>query len=277
MRFYLLAILLAAMFSCGGSGKAGNNKVKTTPSAETPTVNTNVPTAGYEIVNEYSHDKNAFTQGLVYRDGFLYESTGQYGESTLRKVDLKTGKVLKRHKVDDKYFAEGMTILKDKVYQVTWRENLGFVYNLDDFKLENEFRYSGEGWGLTDDGTNLILSDGTHVIRVLNPETLKVERTIVVMNEDGKPLMAINELEYIKDEIWANVWYSENIGKPNHIARISPKDGKLLGWVNLDGISPDDVKRKNENVLNGIAYDKEGDRIFITGKNWRKLFEIKIK
>jgi len=277
MRFYLLAILLATMFSCGGSGKTGNNTVKTTPSADTPIVNKNVPTAGYEIVNEYPHDKKAFTQGLVYRDGFLYESTGQRGESTLRKVELKTGKVLKKHKVDDEYFAEGMTILNDKVYQLTWQSSIGFIYNLEDFKMENEFRYAGQGWGLTDDDKNLFLSDGTHVIRVINPETMKVDRTIVVMNEDGNPLMQINELEYVKDEIWANVWHSENIGKPNHVARISPKDGKLLGWINLDGISPEDMKRDSENVLNGIAYDEEGDRIFITGKNWKKLFEIKIK
>ncbi|NNE98653.1 MAG: glutaminyl-peptide cyclotransferase [Pyrinomonadaceae bacterium] len=275
MRFYLL-ILLAAVFSCGGSGKTGDNSVKTTPSIENPISNKNVPVYGYEVVNAYPHDKNAFTQGLVYRDGFLYESTGQRGESTLRKVDLKTGKVLRRHKVDDEYFAEGITILNGKVYQLTWQSSLGFIYNLDDFKLEKEFRYAGQGWGLTDDGKNLFMSDGTHVIRILDPETLKVDRTIVVMDEDGKPLMQINELEYIKDEIWANVWHSENIGKPNHVARISPKDGKLLGWINLDGISPDDMKRNSENVLNGIAYDKDGDRVFVTGKYWKKLFEIKV-
>lgn len=277
MRFYLVTILVAAMFSCGGSGEPGNSTVKTTPSAETPAADKNVPIYGYEVVNVYPHDKDAFTQGLVYRDGFLYESTGQYGESTLRKVDLKTGKVVQKHRVDDKYFAEGMTILNGKVYQLTWRDNLGFIYNLDDFKLANEFRYSGEGWGLTDDGTNLFLSDGTHVIRIINSETMKVGRTLVVMNDDGKPLMQINELEYVKGEIWANVWHSENIGKPNHIARIDPKEGKLLGWINLEGISPDDQKRDTENVLNGIAYDKEGDRIFVTGKNWKKLLEIKIK
>ncbi len=138
-------------------------------------------------------------------------------------------------------------------------------------------KYHGEGWGLTDDGTNLIMSDGTHVIRIVDPETFKTTRTLVVLDENGKPLLDLNELEYVKGEIWANIWHSERIGKPNHIARIDPNSGKLLGWINLQGISPDDVGRDSENTLNGIAYDETGDRIFVTGKKWRNLYEIKLK
>jgi glutamine cyclotransferase len=145
--------------------------------------------------------------------------------------------------------------------------------------LLGEFKYQGEGWGLTNDGKNLYMTDSTHVIRVVDPETFQTIRTLVVFREDGKPLMQVNELEFVKGEIWANVWHSEDpdiLGKPNHIARIDPQSGKLLGWINLDGISPDDVKRGDENTLNGIAYDAQNDRIFVTGKNWKKLFEIKV-
>ena len=277
MKVYLFIFLLVLISSCGSTAKKAKTPVNTIPSKDVPLANKSIPTLSYEVINKYPHDKNAFTQGLVYHNGFLYESTGQHGKSSLRKVELKTGKVLQKHKVDDEYFAEGMTILKGKIYQLTWQSGLGFIYNLEDFKVEKEFRYSGQGWGLTDNGANLFLSDGTHVIRVLNPDTLKVVNTIVVLNEDGNPLLEINELEYVKDEIWANIWHCEKIGKPNHIARINPKNGKLLGWINLDGISPKDTKKDSENVLNGIAYDKEGDHLFVTGNNWKNLYEIKVK
>ncbi|MDQ3749635.1 MAG: glutaminyl-peptide cyclotransferase, partial [Acidobacteriota bacterium] len=223
------------------------------------------------------HDSKAFTQGLVFHNGFLYESTGQKGDSTVRKVEINSGRVLQKQDLSDAYFAEGMTILNDRIYQVTWQENTAFVYDVNDFKLLKELKYQGEGWGLTDDGTNLIMSDGTHVIRIVDPETFKTTRTLVVLDENGKPLLDLNELEYVKGEIWANVWHSEKIGKPNHIVRIDPNSGKLLGWINLQGISPDDVERDDENTLNGIAYDETSDRIFVTGKKWRNLYEIKLK
>ncbi|MCB1023789.1 MAG: glutaminyl-peptide cyclotransferase [Acidobacteria bacterium] len=263
------------MFSC--SGNSGTKLSTTTPEASPPVVAAAPKVFGFKIVKEYKHDKGAFTQGLVYYNGFLYESTGQHGESSLRKVELESGKVLQKHDVPENYFAEGMTILNNKIYQLTWQSSLGFIYDIDNFKMLKEFRYSGEGWGLTNDGKSLILSDGTHVIRFLNPETFAVERTIVVMNDDGNPLMRINELEYIKGEIWANIWQSEMIGKPNVIARINPANGQLLGWIDLDKISPSDSGPRYENSLNGIAYDEKGDRIFVTGKNWSKLFEIKVE
>ena len=248
------------------------------------TVNTNsssnagqVPTSSYEIVNTYKHDDGAFTQGLVFLDGFLYESTGQRGSSTLRKVEPETGKVVQKIKLDDKYFAEGMTILNDKIYQITWEEGKCFVYDLKTFNKIKDLDYNGEGWGLTNDGTSLIMSDGSHQIRFRNPETFEVTKSISVFREDGKPLIRLNELEFVKGEIWANVWHSEDMDLPNRIARIDPNNGKLLGWINLEGISPDDVKRDSENTLNGIAFNEKTDQIFITGKKWRKLFEIKLK
>lgn len=272
MRIFIIAIAFAMFLSC--NGESANR-----PSVVTSPVNGSsaVPRYGYDVIKAYRHDKNAFTQGLFYHNGFLYESTGQYGASTLRKVELETGKVLEKYEVPREFFAEGIALLDGKIYQLTWQEGIGFVYDLETFKLLREFRYRGEGWGLTTDGTSLYHSDGTHVIRVFDPEKYEVTRSIVVNDERGRPLTRINELEWVKGEIWANIWHSEQIGKPNNIARIDPASGKLLGWIDLGGISPDDIARNSENTLNGIAYDPEGDRIFITGKNWEKLFEIKLK
>ena len=282
MRLYFLIFIVSIAVACNetpnksnsvnvnAAGKANSNTAKTRAT---------VPVYTYEIVKTYPHDSNAFTQGLVFRDGVLYESTGEYGDSTLRKVDLSSGKVLQKQDVAEDFFAEGMTILNDKIYQITWRERTAFVYDLN-FKLLKEMRYQGDGWGLTNDGTNLIMSDGTHVIRFVNPENFQTVRTVAVFRENGQPLMNLNELEYVKGEIWANIWHSEQpniVGKPNYIARIDPNSGKLLGWIDLSGISPEDVSRDSENTLNGIAYDEASDRIFVTGKNWRKLFEIKVK
>lgn len=288
MRFYLLFFCIFALTACETAPDKpnSNTSINTVNKSNANTINTAtaktndpVPVYTYEIVKSYPHDGKAFTQGLIFRDGFLYESTGQNGESTLRKVELNTGKVLQKYDVPEEYFAEGMTFLNDRFYQITWQENTAFVYDKD-FKLLKELRYSGEGWGLTNDGTNLIMSDGTHIIRFINPENFQTIRTIPVLQENGKPLMKLNELEYVKGEIWANIWHSEDpqvLGKPNHVARIDPATGKLLGLVDLSSISPDDVNRDSENTLNGIAYDEASDRLFVTGKNWKKLFEIKVK
>ncbi|HEY0051321.1 MAG TPA: glutaminyl-peptide cyclotransferase, partial [Pyrinomonadaceae bacterium] len=174
------------------------------------------------------------------------------------------------------------------IYQITWRERTAFVYDVKDLNLLKEIRYQGDGWGLTHDATNLIMSDGTHIIRFVNPENFQTVRTVAVFRENGQPLLNLNELEYVKGEIWANIWHSENnatdsehgflpnIGKPNYIARIDPASGKVVGWIDLAGISPEDVKN-SENTLNGIAYDAQNDRIFVTGKRWKNLFEIKLK
>jgi glutaminyl-peptide cyclotransferase len=279
MRFYLIFLLAVASFSCGNTPNGNvNNK---------PPVNANakpaaVPVYDFQIVKEYPHDPTAYTQGLEYHEGFLYEGTGgsrnnpvQPNEapiySSLRKVEYATGKVLRKHDVPSEYFGEGLTIMGDRIYQVTWREGTAFVYSLSDFKLIKELRYPGQGWGLTNDGTHLYMTDSTHVIRVVDPETFKTVRTIVVNDEFGKPIMELNELEMINGEIWANVY------RTGWIVRIDPQSGKLLGRVDINKLS-DDVKAREDDadVLNGIAYDKAGDRLFITGKLWKKLYEIKV-
>ena len=269
MRFYLLFLFAAVAVSCGPAANTGNgsNVSNTAPKST-------VITYDYQIVKTYPHDPKAFTQGLEFKDGVLYEGTGgKDGDdffSSLRKVDYTSGKVIQKYDLPREYFGEGITILNDKIYQLTWREMTAFVYDMN-FKLLKEFRYSGQGWGLTNDGTNLYMSDGTHVIRVVNPEDFKTIRTIVVNDEHGKPIMQLNELEMVKGEIWANVWQT------GWIIRIDPATGKLLGRVDLNSLV-DDEQNKNDDadVLNGIAYDATGDRMFVTGKMWRRLFEIKV-
>lgn len=283
MRLFGLVIFAIFAFACGEKpatnvnsnviNTAGNNNANTNKTASGVVQNYT-----YEIVNTYPHDPKAFTQGLVFHNGFLYETTGgsrKKGDdffSSLRKVELETGKVVQKYDLPDEYFGEGMTILGDKIYEITWRENTAFVYDLNTFKLLKEFKYAGEGWGLTNDGTNLIMSDGTHVLRFVNPENFETIRTVVVLDEKGKPLMQLNELEYIKGEIWANVWQTGDI------VRIDPASGKLLGTIDLEKLADAEMdKDENADVLNGIAYDAAGDRLFITGKRWRRLFEVKIK
>ncbi|MBL0241100.1 MAG: glutaminyl-peptide cyclotransferase [Chloracidobacterium sp.] len=284
MRFLFLIISVSLSLACGGAANTAKPNVNT--NTNTKTVSTALPVYGYEIVKAYPHDPKAFREGLFYYNGFLYESTGEERRSSIRKVELETGKIVQKFDLPPEDFGEGIVLLNGKIYMLTWRQGLGRVFDANDLKLLKEFSYSGEGWGMTTDGTDIFMTDSTHVMRVVDPETFKPKRMLSVMREDGKPLMQINELEYIKGEIWANVWHSEQsniLGKPNYIARIDPATGKLLGWIDLAGISPDDQPRSNdpydpkaENTLNGIAYDAEKDRIFVTGKNWKKLYEIKI-
>ncbi|MEJ7616172.1 MAG: glutaminyl-peptide cyclotransferase [Pyrinomonadaceae bacterium] len=216
--------------------------------------------------------RGAYTQGLEFHDGFLYESTGRNGASSLRKVELTTGKVLQKRDVPAQYFAEGLTILNDRIYQLTWQTQKGFVYDLQTFKPLDEFSYQGEGWGLTHDESFLILSDGTNRIRFLDPQNFAVKRTISVFDR-GMPLSALNEIEFIKGVIYANVWQTDQI------VQVDPETGKILGWINLAGLlrRAGDQPVDAEAVLNGIAYDDAYDRLFITGKLWPKLFEIRLK
>jgi glutaminyl-peptide cyclotransferase len=229
-----------------------------------------MPVYTYDIVNVQPHDSEAFTQGLLFLDGALFESTGLNGHSSLRKVDLKTGEVLQRVDVAPEYFAEGLAAFGGKLFQLTWQNHKGFVYDLATFKLEQEFSYEGEGWGLTTDGQSLILSDGTDQIRFLNPVTFAVQRTIHVQAPYG-PLTQLNELEYIKGEIFANVWQTD------YVVRINPENGKVVGVIDFTGLLPASDRRPDTDVLNGIAYDPTGDRLFITGKKWPKLFEVRLK
>lgn len=285
MRLFLLILFAALTLSCKTETPVAQPNVSVNNSAANTNKNVNSPKSNaggvsvstYEVLNVYNHDSRAFTQGLFFHNGFLYESTGGLGKSSLRKVDIQTGKPLQKFDLAEDYFGEGAALLNGKIYQLTWQEQKAFVYDLETFQLLKELNYKGEGWGLTTDGKQLIMSDGTHVVRYVDPENFETMRTVVVFREDGQPLMNINELEFVRGEIWANVWHSETIGKPNHIARIDPQSGKLLGWINLDGISPEDTARDPENTMNGIAYDAATDRIFVTGKNWKKLYEIRVK
>ncbi len=288
MRLLLISLSCLVALGCSAGPNSANTGVNAAkPANANSTRSASVPVYGYEIVKSYPHDPKAFTQGLLFHNGFLYESTGQEGESTVRKVEIETGKVLQKIDIPKDNFGEGLTLLDGKLYNLTWRDGICRVYDVNDLKLIREFSYQGEGWGITNDGTNLYMTDSTHVIRVLNPETFKSTRMMAVMREDGKPMMQLNELEFVKGEIWANIWHSqrpETLGKPNYIARIDPTSGKILGWIDLAGISPTDQgggrnsdgSAQDENTLNGIAYDPATDRIFVTGKKWKKLYEIKI-
>lgn len=225
------------------------------------------PTYGYTIVAAWPHDNGAYTQGLVVDDGILYESTGRYGASSLRIVDLKSGGIIKRVDLPDAYFGEGIAILGNKIFQLTWRERKGFVYDRRTLKRLGEFHYTGEGWGLTSDGTSLIMSDGTDTLRYFDPLTFRISRRLRVHDCDG-PIDDLNELEFVDGEILANVW------RRDVIARIDPQSGRVRGWIDLHGLQHVDDK---EAVLNGIAYDKERNRLLVTGKLWPKLFQIQLR
>ena len=224
---------------------------------------------GYEVVNIFPHDRGAFTEGLVFLKGVLFESTGLNGQSDLRKVDLSSGRVLQQVRLSAQYFGEGMTVLDGKIYQLTWKNQKAFVYGLDSFEPERDFTYTGEGWGLTTDGHALIMSDGSNEIRFIDPATFKVTRTIRVTRH-GQPLTQLNELEWVKGELYANIWQTQTV------ARIDPANGRLLGLIDFSGLLRPEEYR-GVDVLNGIAYDATGDRLFVTGKNWPKLFEVRLR
>ena len=222
----------------------------------------------FQVVATYPHDPDAFTQGLVYQDGIFYEGTGLRGRSSLRKVDPASGAVTQEIDLADQYFGEGITIFGDKLYQLTWQEDTGFIYDKDSFELLDTWTYPGEGWGLTTDGERLIMSDGTNVLRFLDPETLDETGAVSVTDPQGNPVVRLNELEYVNGEVLANIWQTD------WIARIDPATGSVLGWIDLSGLLPAEDRTQPVDVLNGIAYDPATDRLFVTGKLWPKLFEI---
>lgn len=250
MRFSVLLRILTSLFLIATAGCAD--------AADT-----------YRVVHAYPHDQHAFTQGLVYLDGHLYESTGIRGQSSLREEDLETGRILRMQLVSDNYFAEGLTDWKNTLVQLTWQSHIALVYDRATFKLLRTFHYDGEGWGLTHDAKSLILSDGTATLRFFDPDTFKETRRVTVTDR-GKPVVKLNELEFIHGEIYANVWYA------NRIARISPASGKVIGWIDLKGLMPRDQLSGDDAVLNGIAYDSAHERLFVTGKLWPKIFEITV-
>ena len=227
-----------------------------------------LPIFGYEIVHAYPHDSNAFTQGLEYVDGFLYEGTGLNGRSSIRKVKLETGEVVQRRDVVKEHFGEGITVWKSDLIELTWQSHIALVYDKNTFVPRRTFTYTGEGWGLTHDATHLIMSDGTNELRVLDPVTF-AERSRIKVTAVGLPVQNLNEIEYVKGEIFANIWTSD------YIARIAPETGRVSGYIDLRGLVPAG-QRNPDGVLNGIAYDQVHDRLFVTGKLWPKLFEIRI-
>lgn len=237
------------------------------PGSVDSTTSDDIPFYGYKVVNIYPHDRNAFTQGLAFENGFLYEGTGLWGHSTLRRVELETGNILKTRQIPGQFFGEGITFYGDEIIQLTWQSNTGFVYDKESFELLQEFNYPTEGWGITYDGKRLIMSDGTSTLYFLDPETFNEIGRIQVSDNDG-PVSRLNELEYVQGEIYANVWQTD------YIARISPTTGNVIGWIDLEGLlSPEDLGEAVD-VLNGIAYDVQNERLFVTGKLWPKIFEI---
>ncbi len=217
-----------------------------------------------EVVRSYAHDETAFTQGLAFDDGVLYESTGLYGESSLRRVDLESGEVLQIQHLPDHLFGEGCTVWEDTIVQLTWRAGLGFVYDKGTFAVERRFTYDGEGWGLTHDGERLIMSDGTSYLRFLDPETLEETERVQVLDK-GEPVERLNELEWVDGHVWANVWQTPDV------VRIDPKSGEVLGWIDFSALTAQEPR----GVLNGIA--KKEQRIFVTGKRWTSIYEVEIK
>ena len=230
-----------------------------------------IPIYDFEVVHSYPHDASAFTEGLFYLNGFLYESTGLEQHSSIRKVRIDTGAVVQKVDIAPQYFGEGIVNWQGHLISLTWKSQTGFVFDLTTFKLQRQFKYPGEGWALTRNDKQIIMSDGTSELRFLDPKTLKEAGRIHVTIE-GKPLVNLNELEWVKGEIYANVWQT------NWIVRIDPGSGEVIGLINLTGLlQPADTIHGQTDVLNGIAYDAKGDRLFVTGKNWPKLFEIRLR
>lgn len=234
----------------------------------TPLAAAATPVQGFKVVHTYPHDPDAFTQGLFFHDGFLYEGTGLRGRSSIRKVELETGKVVQQVDLPGEVFGEGITLWGDRIIGLTWQEGTAFVLDLKTFKLWRKFNYAGEGWGLTHNGKELIMSDGSPELRFLDPLSFKELRRVKV-TADGRPVDQLNELEWVDGEIYANIWQTDRI------ARINPKTGAVTGWIDLTGLLPQ--RRGSDDVLNGIAYDAKAKRLFVTGKLWPKLFEIQVQ
>lgn len=264
-RLTLTTLLcLSLLTGCGHSDQPVPMAPPATPNA------TGVPSLQWRVVNSYPHDPNAFTQGLLWHDGHLYEGTGLEGKSSVREVDLETGKVEKIEDVPNPIFGEGLALVKDRLYEITWKDGQCFVYDLNTFKPKTRFTYGGEGWGLTYDGTYLIQSDGTSKLTFRDPITFGARKSVNV-TQDGQPVTNINELEYIDGTVWANIWQTDKI------VLIDPQTGKVKAYLDMTGLLPVTDRKGTEDVLNGIAYDPKTKRIFVTGKLWPKLFQIDVQ
>ena len=264
LLIHLLLLIPLGISSCSNIHGLSNGKPNAGDIPSKP-----APIYSYRIVNTYPHDTGAFTQGLVFENGVLYEGTGLYGKSSLRKVDLETGNSLRIFELPAQYFGEGVTIFEDIIVQLTWKSNLGFVYDKKSFEVLRDFTYESEGWGITHDGKRLIMSDGTSTLRFLDPKDFSTLGHIEVYKDDT-PVSKLNELEYINDHIYANVWPTDNI------AIIDPQNGRVTGWIELSGLLQSQNWSAPVDVLNGIAYDAVNNRLFVTGKLWPWLFEIEL-
>lgn len=262
-------VILAAVAVSQAATTVPTNDVPSTP-VTAPGAKKPIPTYTYTVVRTYPHDSAAFTQGLFYLNGFLYESTGLEGHSTVRKVELASGKVLQKVDLPAALFGEGITFWDDRLLSLTWKDHFGYVFDLKTFTQKERYSYEGEGWGLTRNDREIILSDGTADLRFLNPQSL-LETHRVHVTANGKPIDQLNELEWVKGEVFANIWQTDKI------ARINPVSGKVVGWIDLTGLLPTGDRQPGyTDVLNGIAYDAATDRLFVTGKLWPKLFEIRL-
>ncbi len=223
----------------------------------------------YRVIAEYPHDANSFTQGLIIYQGVMFEGTGQHGKSQLRQIDLKTGRVLKSIALPERFFGEGITIAGGELFQLTWKNRICFIYDPKTLELKRTVRYPGQGWGLTYDGKSLIMSDGSSTLRFYDPKTFRLQKRIAV-KQRNKPVKNLNELEYINGEVWANIWYEDKI------IRIDPENGNIIAQIDLKGLKPAALRFNREAVYNGIAFDSQTEKLYVTGKNWPKLFEIEI-
>lgn len=264
----MVSLAVACALAVGVVAACGSDGGPPTDETETGTeMGPTAPVATVEQVRSYPHDSTAFTQGLLWRNGRLYESTGRYGQSSLRIVELETGRVIQRASLGQQYFAEGLAAVGDSLYQLTWKEGVAFIWDPGTLRQIAQVQYNGEGWGLTSDGRRLIVSDGSSYLTFVDPVTFQVDTTLRV-TDGGRPVDQLNELEWVKGEVWANVWHTQRI------ARIDPASGRVLGWLDLTPLIPPVTDQ--EAVLNGIAYDEAADRLLVTGKLWPRLFEIRI-
>lgn len=263
--FLILLLLLASSpLSC-----MGIPVTPASPSLPDSSSSSGVKTYTYRVINSYPHDRNAYTQGLVFENGSLYESTGRLRRSSLRRIDMESGQVLQIHQLPDDFFGEGITIFGNRIIQLTWLSHIGFVYDKNSFEQLLDFSYETEGWGIATDGKRLIMSDGSETLYFLDPVSFQVTGTVQV-RDDNKPVTALNELEYINGVIYANIWQTDRI------IMVSPATGKVTGWIDLAGLLKAEERIEPVDVLNGIAYDAENDRLFVTGKLWPRLFEIEL-
>ncbi|PHX65369.1 MAG: glutamine cyclotransferase [Gemmatimonadetes bacterium] len=263
---------IAFVSTAGAFGACGGERGEASAATGDTTgiVPSRTPTYSFDVVQSYPHDAMAFTQGLVWHENRLFESTGQVGTSNIREVELNSGRVIRQQDLEAPHFGEGIVLLGEQLFQLTYTSGKAFVYDWKRFTRTGEFTYDGEGWGLTTDGAAIIMSNGTSSLVWRDPATFAVQKTITV-TDHGTPVSQLNELEWVKGEIWANIWQSEQI------ARIDPATGNVTGWIDLKGILPSIDRTGSEDVMNGIAYDATRDRLFVTGKLWSKLYEITLK